>query len=182
MTLDDKDQYIRELEQKLTDYEQKNQNDKLDRITEKLESLEEKIETNHSDSLDENKFEDAENNQFPTNCYIKDDKVRGLLSASETPVSHVQYRGKVFGGQYDKIVITNKRLIFYKIIGSFSKKIKSESIPIEKLGFPTVEEKGLISKKAILKVDIGMEEPLRWDGNPSDIQSLNQEILSVLNA
>lgn len=139
--------------------------------------MKEKI--NHSSKIDDDSFKDTGNYSTP-NDIIKDDKIRKILSSSETPVSHVRYSGKLFGGKYDKIVITNQRIIFYKTTGTFSKKIKCESVPLDKLGFPTIEEKGLISKKAILKVEIGMEEPLRWEGKPTDIQGLNQQILNVV--
>ena len=180
MTTEVNDEKIKELEKRISNLQHKEQDVKIDQLTKKLESLEGRLSVNSFDKNDDNLFKSAEFDNFTPKCNIEDDKVRGILSSSETPVSHVRYNGKLFGGQYEKIVITNKRIIFYKIHGTFGKKIKHESIPLHKLGFPTVEEKGLISKKAILKIDVGLEEPIKWEDNPSKIHELNQQILSVV--
>lgn len=174
--IEQRSRYDKIYQETLTEREQDSQNDKLDQITEKLDSLEKKIEVNPSEKQHEDKVIDTKTNYASPICYLDDDKVREILFSDETPVYHDRYSGKLFGGEYEKILITNKRIIFYKKTGTFSKKIKCETVPSSNLRIRSYEEKGTFSKKAILIVDIGMKEPLRWEGKPSDIQKLNREL------
>jgi len=181
LSSEDKDEKIRELEKKVSDLEKKEQEIKINKLSQKVEYLQDKIAENDFDTIDNDVFNNSTSNTPPPTCEIED-KVREILGPSEKPVRVARYRGKIFGGQYEKILITNKRLIFFKITGTFSKKIKSDPVRLHNLGTPTMEEKGLISKKIVLKWDIGMEEPIKWEDNPSKMQELNQQILSVLKA
>jgi len=179
MSSDDQGEKIKDLEDKVSELERKEQDVKINKLTQRMNYLQEKISEDNIDNLDDNMFNNSTSNSPPPTFEI-DNKVREILGPSEKPVQLVRYRGKIFGGQYEKILITNKRLIFFKITGMFSKKLKYDQVRLRGLGFPTMEEKGWFSKKAIMKWDIGMGEPIKWEGNPSEIQGLNQQILGVI--
>jgi len=174
MTLEDKDLKIKELEKRVSELQQKEQDKKIDHLTEKLESLEEKITLDDIGKQDENLFNGADTNNSTPKCIIEDDKVREILMPNETPVYHDRIGGKLFGGKYDRILFTDKRIIFYKKTGTFSKKIDSKFIPIHNLSIQSYEEKGLISKKGILKIDVGLGKPLTFEDSPSKVQPLYQ--------
>jgi len=179
MSSDDKDEKIKDLENKVSELERKEQDVKINKLTQRMNSLQEKISENGFDNLDDNMFNNSTSNSPPPTFEI-DNKVREILGPSEKPVQLVRYRGKIFGGQYEKILITNKRLIFFKITGMFSKKLKFDPVRLHNLGSPTMEDKGFFSKKTIMKWNIGMGEPIKWEGNPTEIHDLNRQILSIL--
>lgn len=113
-------------------------------------------------------------------CPINDDKVREILQPSEKVMAHVRYDGRLFNREYDTVVITNKRIVFYTKSGHFGQKIKCKSVSINELEFRSLEEKGNISKKTVLKFDIiGMEEPLEFIGNSSEIMGIYHAILEA---
>ncbi|MGI0055891.1 MAG: PH domain-containing protein [Nitrosarchaeum sp.] len=179
-SLEDKDKIINELNNRISDLQQKEQDKQIEQLKQKLNYLEEKITLDDKGKHDENLFNDAETNNSTPECIIEDDKVREILLANEKPVYHERFRGPQFGGKHDRILFTNQRIIFYNKTGTFSKKIGCDVLPIHNLRIQSYEEKGLLSKKGILKIDIGLGKPLTWEGSPSKIQPVYQLLSSLV--
>ena len=179
MTTEVNDEKIKELEKRISDLQHKEQDVKIDQLTKKLESLEGRLSLNSFDKNDDNLFKSAEFDNSTPRCNIEDDKVREILMANEIPVYHDRFVDKQFGGKYDRILFTNMRIIFYKKTGTFSKKINSKFLPIHDLKVQSYEEKGLFSKKGILKIDIGTGKPLTWEDSPSKIQPVYRLLSSL---
>ena len=106
-------------------------------------------------------------------------RIDNLLEPSEDFKLRVRYLGNLFDGEYNEVIFTDQRIIFYKKTGFRGKNDKYTSLPISDLGEPFVEDVGTISKKSILRVDVGIEEPLEWKGSRSNIRTIHDMIRSL---
>jgi len=106
-----------------------------------------------------------------TEYKTNDKTLKEILESGEILVFQTDYHGKLYNGEYDRLAFTDKRIIFYRKKGFAFNGWRGTKI--------FFEEKGTFSKKGILKIDIGMSEPIKLEGDLSKIKSLHHQIYLI---
>jgi hypothetical protein len=109
-----------------------------------------------------------------------------MLEDTLLPNEVIVYRQDLPGVQvgahvYDHLAITNNRIIFYKREGLIFKKDNVTTIGLSKLTAVQFNEKGLVSKKGILKLHLKDEQDIDVIGPLSSIKYLYQHLASKIN-
>lgn len=99
------------------------------------------------------------------------------------PNEEIQYRRKIpnfkIGGQsYEELIVTDKRMIFYKREGLIFKKDISETVSLSKISGIKFNEKGRINKKG--QIEIYGPIKLIIEGPLNDARYLHQTLVEKL--
>lgn len=99
------------------------------------------------------------------------------------PNEEVRYRReipnfKVSGEVYGELIVTDKRIIFYKRSGLIFKKDISETIGLSKISGLKFKEKGIISKKGVIEIHGPIK--LTIEGKLDDARYLHQTLVEKI--
>lgn len=99
------------------------------------------------------------------------------------PDEEVRYRRKipnfkVSGESYGELVVTDKRIIFYKQNGLIFKKDISETIGLSKISRVKFKEKGRINKKGVIEIHGLMKHVI--EGRLNDARYLHQTLVAKM--
>jgi len=104
--------------------------------------------------------------------------IEDVLESKEMIIVKLAVNHEAQGQKYDKLAVTNKRLIFYKRTGLIFKKDTCSSIGYSQLGNVNYKEKGVIRKKGELTLILKGSKPIIIEGKPSEIKYIYQNIVS----